>query len=156
MVTTDQPAVRAKDNEKWRVRLYRSPVLAIVIIAIFIVAAEAVESFVFVFVPPHTLMERFYVDVVLMFVLLAPAVILFVYRPLTRHISERKRVEEELRESEELYRRIVTTAQEGIWMVNAELRTEFVNQRMAGRPGATMVIGRVAVSVARSGGGRSL
>jgi hypothetical protein len=31
-----------------------------------------------------------------------------------------------------------------------------VNQRMAGRPGATMVIGRVAVSVARSGGGRSL
>ncbi len=31
-----------------------------------------------------------------------------------------------------------------------------VNQRMAGRPGATMVIGRVAVSVARAGGGRSL
>lgn len=31
-----------------------------------------------------------------------------------------------------------------------------VNRRMAGRPGATMVIAGVAVSVARSGGGGSL
>jgi hypothetical protein len=30
------------------------------------------------------------------------------------------------------------------------------NQRMDGRPGATIVLSRVTVSVARSGGGRSL
>ena len=40
--------------------------------------------------------------------------------------------------------------------LRGEALAHAVNQRMAGRPGATMVIGRVAVSVARPGGGRSL
>ena len=40
--------------------------------------------------------------------------------------------------------------------LRGEALANAVNRRMAGRPGATMVIGRVAVSVARSGGGRSL
>jgi hypothetical protein len=51
-------------------------------------------------------------------------------------------------------------ASEPILAQELNLRSEAlvfaVNQRMAGRPGATMVIGRVAVSVARSGGGGSL
>jgi hypothetical protein len=40
--------------------------------------------------------------------------------------------------------------------LRGEALAHAVNQRMDGRPGATMVIGRVAVSVARSRGGRSL
>jgi len=38
---------------------------------------------------------------------------------------------EALRHSEQLYRRIVTTTQEGVWTVDAAQRTTFVNQRMA-------------------------
>ena len=40
--------------------------------------------------------------------------------------------------------------------LRAEALAAAVNQQMAGRPGATIVIGRLAVLVARSGGGRSL
>ena len=40
--------------------------------------------------------------------------------------------------------------------LRAEALISYANQRMEGRPGATIVITRVAVSVARSGGGRSL
>lgn len=40
--------------------------------------------------------------------------------------------------------------------LRAEALAAAANQRMAGRPGATIVIGRLAVSVARSGGSRSL
>lgn len=40
--------------------------------------------------------------------------------------------------------------------LRAEALARTVNQHMAGRPGATIVIGRLAVSVARSGGSRSL
>ena len=40
--------------------------------------------------------------------------------------------------------------------LRAEALTDGVNQRMAGRPGATLVIAGVTVSVARSGNGRSL
>ncbi|MCP9496305.1 MAG: PAS domain S-box protein [Pyrinomonadaceae bacterium MAG19_C2-C3] len=48
--------------------------------------------------------------------------------------SSRRRVEEaarSLQESEDRYRRIVETAGEGIWMIDAEGRTSFVNLRMA-------------------------
>ncbi|HBE18496.1 MAG TPA: hypothetical protein DDW51_12995, partial [Cyanobacteria bacterium UBA11367] len=46
-------------------------------------------------------------------------------------ITERKRAEEALRESESHYRRIVETASEGVWLFDAESKTTFVNSRMA-------------------------
>ena len=46
-------------------------------------------------------------------------------------ITERKRAEEALRESESHYRRIVETASEGVWMFDADSKTTFVNSRMA-------------------------
>ncbi len=57
-------------------------------------------------------------------------------------ISERKQAEQALRESEERYRRIVDTANEGIWSVDADLRTTFVNNafaRMLGYPPEEML-----------------
>lgn len=51
-------------------------------------------------------------------------------------------------------------ASEPILAQELKLRSEALraaaNRRMAGRPGATIVLSAVAVSVARSGGGRSL
>ncbi len=45
--------------------------------------------------------------------------------------TERKRAEDALRESEDKYRTIVDTANEGIWMIDNNARTTFVNMRMA-------------------------
>lgn len=46
-------------------------------------------------------------------------------------IAGRKQTEEVLRRSEEQYRRIVETAAEGVWALDAQLRTTFVNRRLA-------------------------
>ena len=46
-------------------------------------------------------------------------------------ITERRRVEQALRDSEARYRRIVELAHEGIWTIDADARTTFVNARMA-------------------------
>ena len=46
-------------------------------------------------------------------------------------ISERKRAEKELKESEEFNRRIVETANEGIWGMDGNFVTTFVNPKMA-------------------------
>src|SRR5579872_3036509 len=52
-------------------------------------------------------------------------------------ITERKRVEEALQRSEERYRTIVDTANEGIWLVDNQARTVYANQRMAEMLGYT-------------------
>lgn len=46
-------------------------------------------------------------------------------------ISERKIAEERLRQSEAKYRRIVETASEGIWIIDVDNNTTYVNQQMA-------------------------
>jgi PAS domain S-box-containing protein len=47
-----------------------------------------------------------------------------------RDIAERKKAEEALRRSEEEYRHIFETANEGIWITDGERKTTLVNQRM--------------------------
>ncbi|MDZ7954778.1 response regulator [Nostoc sp. DedQUE09] len=57
---------------------------------------------------------------------------------------KRKQAEESLQKSEAKYRRIVDTSYEGIWMIDSQTRTEFVNQRisqMLGYP-AEEILGR--------------
>ncbi len=53
-------------------------------------------------------------------------------------ITERKQMEETLRESEEKYRTIVETANEGIWVVDAERKTTYVNNKMAEMLGSVL------------------
>lgn len=45
-------------------------------------------------------------------------------------ISERKKTEDALSQSESRYRQIVETAQEGIWMIDENNKTNFVNKKM--------------------------
>ncbi len=54
-----------------------------------------------------------------------------------RDVTERERSLEELRESELRYRRIVETASEGIWTLDASYRTTFMNRRMGEMLGYT-------------------
>jgi len=48
-----------------------------------------------------------------------------------RDISKRKQTEEALRASEEKFRKIVETASEGIWLIDSDEQTVFVNRKMA-------------------------
>src|SRR5579883_505888 len=56
---------------------------------------------------------------------------------ISRDITMRKQAEETLRASEAMYRTIVHTANEGVWLVDKETRTVFANDRMAAMLGYT-------------------
>jgi len=47
-----------------------------------------------------------------------------------RDVTERKRAEDAIRESEKRYRRIVETTSEGVWLLDSELHTSYVNRQM--------------------------
>ena len=53
-------------------------------------------------------------------------------------ITQRRKAEAALRESEERYRRIVETANDGIWAMNADCRTTYANPRLATMLGRTV------------------
>ncbi|MEW6490990.1 MAG: PAS domain S-box protein [Cyanobacteriota bacterium] len=63
------------------------------------------------------------------------------YRDITdayRQAALRKQVQEALQQSEARYRQIVETSYEGIWTIDSQGRTDFVNQRMAQMLGYTV------------------
>ncbi len=61
-----------------------------------------------------------------------------------RYAIERKQNVERLHESQERYRRIIETAQEGVWAIDADNHTTLVNQRLADMLGYTIeeIIGK--------------
>jgi len=63
-------------------------------------------------------------------------------------ITERKKAERSLIKSEKRYRQIVETAQEGIWVIDVDNKTVFVNQKMCDTLGYTReeMIGRTNLS----------
>ncbi|MBU0750568.1 MAG: EAL domain-containing protein [Gammaproteobacteria bacterium] len=62
----------------------------------------------------------------------------------TTDVTDRQRAERALAESEARYRRIVETANEGIWIIDTDVRVTFLNQRMADMLGYTQeeILGR--------------
>lgn len=50
---------------------------------------------------------------------------------IVRNVTQQKQAEEALRESERRFRQIVETAWEGIWTIDTNARTTFVNEKMA-------------------------
>jgi PAS domain S-box-containing protein len=51
--------------------------------------------------------------------------------PILRHLSKVRHVEGTVESGDELFRQIVETANEGIWLIDTDARTTFINQRMA-------------------------
>ena len=52
------------------------------------------------------------------------------FSKIAQDITQRKRAEKAIRESQDRYRRIVETANEGVWLLDSQFRTTYVNRQM--------------------------
>jgi PAS domain S-box-containing protein len=80
------------------------------------------------------------------------------YQIVMLDITERRRAEEALAESEARFREIVETSLEGMWIIDAESRTTYVNRRMAemlGYPEGEL-LGRSYFEFVESGRGEAI
>jgi PAS domain S-box-containing protein len=79
------------------------------------------------------------------FVVTGPAGVASGATTITRDVTECKRAQRELAESDQRYREILDTTPDGVWRVDAENRTNYVNPRMASMLGyrPEEMIGRV-------------
>lgn len=68
---------------------------------------------------------------------------------LQAEVIERTRMARSLKESEERYRRLIETSQEGVWVVDAEAKTTYVNKRLTEMLGYTEeeLLGRSALDL---------
>ena len=94
---------------------FQSPIRLVISIAISIFFAETCIMVLIFFFPNLPRITVVFIDSFLLLLLLIPSLTYFVFRPLLLHITERKRVEEALRESEKQLRYLssqILTAQE--------------------------------------------
>ncbi len=87
---------------------------------------------------PNITLQQSHVITIIFNTILATALAYLVWRKHERLVNQlldeirnRKQFEEALQESEERYRLIVETAYEGIWILDAEMRITYLNQRLA-------------------------
>ena len=80
--------------------MHQSPVRLVIIIALSVFVSEAFVMIIISFLQPSSALFEVLFDSTFLVVLLSPMFYFFIFRPLVLHITERKRAEEGVRQSE--------------------------------------------------------
>jgi diguanylate cyclase (GGDEF)-like protein/PAS domain S-box-containing protein len=88
----------------------KSPALIFFIVTLIIFASEAIVMVLLYFFPSESLLGGALTDALLLVILISPALYFFLFRPMTAHIRERKKVEETLHQNKEQQFKIMVRA----------------------------------------------
>jgi signal transduction histidine kinase len=111
-------------RSKTRRRLFESPALMLTLILASAFVAEAVIMIILSQIPLRPRIVQSILDASLLAAFLYPCLYYFIYRPLIRHIADRKRVEAELRKSQEQLRNYSSF----LWRMREEDRTRVARE----------------------------
>ncbi len=110
-----EPAV-----EIWAI--FQSPFSLLIIIAFSVFVSEALVMFILYFLQISSIWLRVLLDSTILLFLIFPLLYIFLFRPLSLHITERKKAEEALQESEKKYRTLFEQAGDSIVIIDPETR----------------------------------
>lgn len=103
-------------------RSYPSPLRFILVVAVSVFLLETAVMLVMRFFPSLSFGATALIDAVALTILSIPLLYFFVYRPMAAHISERRRVEDALREWEEKSQSLLEQMSDVFWKVDSECR----------------------------------
>lgn len=123
--------------------IYQSPVRILIIIALSVFFSETFAMIVISKLPPLSMLTEAFFDSSLLVFLISPMLYFFLFHPLILHITERKKAEEALAESEKKYRMLIENIQDGVFIIQ-DSRIQFANDAFAMVAGYTVeeVVGR--------------
>ncbi len=111
-------------------RLYYSPVL---IVAAVIICTLASEALVMVVLSQFSLLNdplHHILDSIMLLALLFPVLVMLVFRPIDHHLTERRRVEEELQTEQNKLKAILDALPAGVCIVNRDHEIEYLNSSL--------------------------
>lgn len=117
----------AVHEQAYSQQAYRSMIL--IILSIFF--GEILVMAILAFLPPLPTWVEAVVDSILLMIILSPLYFFFGFRTFVHYITELDRSEKALQKSERTHRLLVENLQEGIWYIDDDAKTVFVNPRMA-------------------------
>lgn len=132
---SEGPATGRRNDSPWRL-------LAFTVTSVFL--AEVLVMVILSRVPSIPQKVAWTLDGVLVAALLVPVMFLFLVRPLQGQIRELSRLREALGRSREVYRSLIDSTEDSIYLVDGGCRYQFVNRHHAARLGRPVgaIIGR--------------
>lgn len=122
-----------RDEEHKRLSVEPGYFLFIIVLTIFV--AEMIIMTILPHLLPGYLTRGSILDAFLLIILIIPALYLFSFRPLQKHISELDRMQQEIQRSEERYRSLVESTEDSIYLVDREYKYQFMNKVHQARMG---------------------
>ncbi|BBO85628.1 hypothetical protein DSCO28_61940 [Desulfosarcina ovata subsp. sediminis] len=118
-------------NLKWLMTPH-SPLRTMGTIAIAVFIGETTVMLILTLLPPLPVFTEAIVDSTLLIVVTSPALYLFLFRPIIRHINQREEAERSLRKNRDLLQTVFNGISDPLILLDAEARVRMIN-KAAGR-----------------------
>ena len=123
------PAYGDRKVKKQQLQIYYSPLLLLLIIAGSIFIIESLIMAILQYLPHEPTVFYVFLDSTMLLLVLSPLLYFFIFRPLLSHITERKKVEDDIRRERDRSNQYLDVAGVMFVAINTEGEVTLVNQK---------------------------
>lgn len=115
-----------RDKLKWLLTPH-SPIRTLGTIAIAVYIGETLVMFILAILPPLPMLTEAFLDSTLLIVVISPALYLFLFRPIIRHIEQRENAESKLRKNRDLLQIVFNGISDPLILLDDQMNVKMIN-----------------------------